>query len=99
MPACRKENGWPPKRRCISTDHSGREDRTGARARGLLWKKSRIIYSSLRETGIDLVAYVPDSANYLIQRFAREDDSIISVAATREDDALAIAMGAFMGGW
>ena len=61
-------------------------------------EKARIIYSSLRETGIDLVAYVPDSANYLIQRFAREDDSIISVAATREDDALAIAMGAFMGG-
>ena len=60
-------------------------------------EKARIIYSSLRETGIDLVAYVPDSANYLIQRFAREDDSIISVAATREDDALAIAMGAFMG--
>ena len=61
-------------------------------------EKARIIYSSLREAGIDFVVYVPDSANYLIQRFAREDKNITSVAATREDDALAMAMGAFMGG-
>jgi len=61
-------------------------------------EKARIIYSSLRDAGIDFVAYVPDSANYLIQRFAREDSNITSVAATREDDALAMAMGAFMGG-
>ena len=61
-------------------------------------EKARIIYSSLREAGIDFAAYVPDSANYLIQRFAREDSQIISVAATREDDALAMAMGGFMGG-
>ena len=61
-------------------------------------EKARIIYSSLREAGIDFVAYVPDSANYLIQRFAREDNNITCVAATREDDALAIALGAFMGG-
>jgi thiamine pyrophosphate-dependent acetolactate synthase large subunit-like protein len=61
-------------------------------------EKARVIYTSLRRAGVDFIAYVPDSANYLIQRFAREDTEIIGVAAAREDDALAMAMGAFMGG-
>lgn len=60
--------------------------------------KARLIYSSLREAGIDFVVYCPDSANYFIQRMASEDPQVTSIAVTREDDGLAIAMGAFMGG-
>jgi len=61
-------------------------------------EKARIIYSSLREAGIDFVVYLPDSANYFVQRMAAEDPQVTSVSVTREDEGLAIAMGAFMGG-
>lgn len=61
-------------------------------------EKARIIYSALREAGIDFFVYLPDSANYFIQRMATEDPQVTSVSVTREDEGLAIAMGAFMGG-
>lgn len=61
-------------------------------------EKARMIYASLREAGINFVVYCPDSANYFIQRMASEDPQISSIAVTREDDGLAIAMAAFMGG-
>jgi sulfopyruvate decarboxylase TPP-binding subunit len=59
---------------------------------------ARTIYSSLRNAGIDTVVYLPDSSNYLVQRFAAEDPVITSVCVTQEDEGMAIAMGAFMGG-
>jgi sulfopyruvate decarboxylase TPP-binding subunit len=61
-------------------------------------EKARIIYSALREAGIDFFVYLPDSANYFIQRLAAADSQVTSVSITREDEGLAIAMGAFMGG-
>ena len=61
-------------------------------------EKARVIYSSLREAGIDFFVYLPDSANYFIQRLAAADPQVTSVSITREDEGLAIAMGAFMGG-
>jgi sulfopyruvate decarboxylase TPP-binding subunit len=61
-------------------------------------EKARIIYSGLREAGIDFFVYLPDSANYFIQRLAASDPQVTSVSITREDEGLAIAMGAFMGG-
>lgn len=61
-------------------------------------EKARIIYSSLREAGVDFFVYLPDSANYFIQRLAAADPHVTSVSITREDEGLAIAMGAFMGG-
>ena len=61
-------------------------------------EKARIIYSALREAGVDFFVYLPDSANYFIQRLAAADPQVTSVSITREDEGLAIAMGAFMGG-
>jgi len=61
-------------------------------------EKARIIYSSLREAGVDFFVYLPDSANYFIQRLAAADPQVTSVSITREDEGMAIAMGAFMGG-
>ena len=61
-------------------------------------EKARVIYRSLREAGIDFFVYLPDSANYFIQRLAAADPQVTSVSITREDESLAIAMGAFMGG-
>lgn len=56
------------------------------------------IYTSLRAAGIDMVVYLPDSSNYLIQRFAADDTEMLNVSVTREDEGMAIAMGAFLGG-
>jgi sulfopyruvate decarboxylase TPP-binding subunit len=61
-------------------------------------EKAKIIYSSLKKAGLDFFVYLPDSANYLIQRMAEVDPDVINVSVSREDDGLAIAMGAFMGG-
>jgi sulfopyruvate decarboxylase TPP-binding subunit len=61
-------------------------------------EKAKLIYSGLREAGLDFFVYLPDSANYLIQRLAAADTQITSVSVTREDEGLAIAMAAFMGG-
>jgi thiamine pyrophosphate-dependent acetolactate synthase large subunit-like protein len=60
--------------------------------------KARIIYRGLREAGIDFFVYLPDSANYFVQRLAAADPEITSVSVTREDEGIAIAMGAFMAG-
>jgi sulfopyruvate decarboxylase TPP-binding subunit len=61
-------------------------------------EKAQIIYRALREAGIDFFVYLPDSANYLIQRMAAEDRQVISLSVTREDEGIAIAMAAFMAG-
>jgi len=61
-------------------------------------EKARILYSGLREAGVDFFVYLPDSANYFIQRLAAADPQVTSISITREDEGLAIAMGAFMGG-
>jgi thiamine pyrophosphate-dependent acetolactate synthase large subunit-like protein len=60
--------------------------------------KARIIYRGLREAGIDFFVYLPDSANYFVQRLAAADPEVTSVSVTREDEGIAIAMGAFMAG-
>jgi sulfopyruvate decarboxylase TPP-binding subunit len=61
-------------------------------------EKARIIYRGLREAGIDFFVYLPDSANYFVQRLAAADPQVTSVSVTREDEGMAIAMGAFMAG-
>ncbi len=60
--------------------------------------KATTIYSGLREAGIDFFVYVVDSANYFIQRLAEADKQITCVSVAREDEGIAIAMAAFMGG-
>jgi sulfopyruvate decarboxylase subunit alpha len=59
---------------------------------------ARLLYEAVLDAGIDLTVYLPDSANYLFQRFAADDPNMLSVSVTREDEGLGIAMGAFLGG-
>jgi sulfopyruvate decarboxylase TPP-binding subunit len=59
---------------------------------------ARTIYTSIRAAGVDMAVYLPDSANYMIQRFAFDDPKMLSVSVTREDEGMAIAMGGFLGG-
>jgi len=61
-------------------------------------EKAKTIYSGLREAGIDFCVYLADDANYFIQRLAAADTQITGVSVTREDEGIAIAMAAFMGG-
>lgn len=59
---------------------------------------AKIIYSALKEAGIDLCVYLPDSFNREIQSLARNDTEITTVLSTREDEGLAICAGARIGG-
>ncbi len=56
------------------------------------------IKESLKGAGVNFVVYVPDSWNYLIEKKIIEDPSFTSVAVVREDEGMATAMGAFLGG-
>ena len=59
---------------------------------------ARAIYEGVKAAGIDMFVYLPDSSNYLVQRFAADDPAMLSISVTREDEGMAIAMGGFMGG-
>lgn len=61
-------------------------------------ENARTMYEGLQSAGINMTVYLPDSGNYLLQRFAADDPKMMSISVTREDEGLAIAMGAFMGG-
>jgi len=59
---------------------------------------AEILKESMKAAGINFVVYVPDSWNYQLQRKVIEDQSFFSVGMVREDEAMATAMGAFVGG-
>ena len=61
-------------------------------------ENARIIYEGLKDAGIGLIASVPDSWNRELRRFVAGDSEIIYVPCTREDQAVAVAMGGFLGG-
>ncbi len=61
-------------------------------------KNSRIIVDALKAAGIDFVATLPDSFNTQVHKLIRDDPDFKWVVATREDEAMAIAGGAFLGG-
>jgi sulfopyruvate decarboxylase TPP-binding subunit len=56
------------------------------------------IHHALREAGIDFATYLPDTLNYPLVRALEADPSFQCVGCTREDEGVAIAMGAFLGG-
>ena len=56
------------------------------------------IKESMKAAGINFVVYVPDSWSHLLQKKIIEDDAFFSVGMVREDEAMATAMGAFLGG-
>lgn len=58
-----------------------------------------IIYRAMKDAGVNLVLYLPDSTVYPIQKLAEEDPEMLSVCCAREDEGVAIAGGAaFAGG-
>jgi sulfopyruvate decarboxylase subunit alpha len=61
-------------------------------------ENARILHTGLKEAGINFVSYLPDSWNHQLLRLVLADPDIRSVACSREDEGIAIAMGAYLGG-
>jgi sulfopyruvate decarboxylase subunit alpha len=56
------------------------------------------IHLALREAEIGFAAYLPDTLNHPLVRRLEADPAFVCVGCTREDEGIAIAMGAFLGG-
>jgi sulfopyruvate decarboxylase subunit alpha len=58
----------------------------------------RGVYEALRAADITFAAYVPDTLNYPLVRLLEDDPAVTCVACAREDEGVAMAMGAWLGG-
>jgi len=61
-------------------------------------KTSRATYHALKSCGYNFVSFVPDSLLKDVIEMIRADHRIASIAATREEEAIGIATGAYLGG-
>src|SRR5207302_10369750 len=59
---------------------------------------STVMADTLKANGYDMVAYVPDDVPDRLLEQLRQEDSITMVSATREEEAVAILCGAYLGG-
>jgi sulfopyruvate decarboxylase TPP-binding subunit len=55
-------------------------------------------HRALRGGGVDFAVYVPDSLLDPIERLLDDDPAVQTVICAREDEGIAIAMGAYFGG-
>lgn len=58
----------------------------------------RAIHKALRDSDISFAAYLPDTLNYPLARLLEADPDMLCVNCSREDEGVAMAMGAFLGG-
>lgn len=56
------------------------------------------IHAALRAAGISFAVHLPDTINYPLIQALDADPDFISVSCSREDEGVAMAMGAFLGG-
>jgi sulfopyruvate decarboxylase TPP-binding subunit len=59
---------------------------------------ARELYRGLKAGGIDFAVYLPDSTLPPVERLLRADPEVQTVQCAREDEGIAIAAGAFLGG-
>jgi sulfopyruvate decarboxylase TPP-binding subunit len=59
---------------------------------------SQALLATLKENEVRLVTYVPDNVLTPLIQGVTEDNYFVSVNATREDEALGLVAGAYMGG-
>lgn len=55
-------------------------------------------HRALRTAGVDFAVYVPDSLLDPIERLLDDDAEVQTVVCAREDEGIAMAMGAYLGG-
>lgn len=58
----------------------------------------RAMHRALRDADVSFAAYLPDTLNYPLARLLEADPDVICVNCSREDEGVAMAMGAFLGG-
>jgi sulfopyruvate decarboxylase TPP-binding subunit len=58
----------------------------------------KAIHQALRDADISFAAYLPDTLNYPLAKLLETDPDMICVNCSREDEGVAMAMGAFLGG-
>ena len=58
---------------------------------------SEVLLDTLKENDVRLVTYVPDNVLTPLIKGAADDNYFISLCATREDEAVGIVAGAWMG--
>ena len=56
------------------------------------------ILSTLKGSGVEIIAYVPDAAHTVAIRAAKEDPGTTAVSCTTEEECIAICAGAHLGG-
>lgn len=56
---------------------------------------AEVLVSSLKKSGISMIAYVPDISIYQVTRLMEEDPYFHVVPATREEEAIGIAVGSY----
>ena len=56
------------------------------------------LYLGLKDGGVDFAVYLPDSTFPPVERLLRDDPEIQTVVCAREDEGIAIAVGAWLGG-
>ncbi|HEY3061247.1 MAG TPA: thiamine pyrophosphate-binding protein [Chloroflexota bacterium] len=59
---------------------------------------AEIFHRALRDGGVDFAVYIPDSLLDSIERLLEADPAVQTVVCSREDEGIAIAMGAYLGG-
>jgi sulfopyruvate decarboxylase subunit alpha len=57
-----------------------------------------IVHESLKEAGINFVAYLPDDQIHDAQKLVVEDPAFMTVAVTNEGEGVAACAGAWLGG-
>jgi sulfopyruvate decarboxylase subunit alpha len=58
----------------------------------------KAIHRALRDADVSFATYLPDTLNYPLARMLEADPDVICVNCSREDEGVAMAMGAFLGG-
>lgn len=61
-------------------------------------ESGRIIYQALKDAGINLFVYLPESVTYPVQELAEIDPEMPTLCCAREDEGIAMASGAYYGG-
>jgi sulfopyruvate decarboxylase alpha subunit len=56
------------------------------------------ILSALKDSAVEIIAYVPDAAHTVVIRAANEDPDTTAVSCTTEEECIAICAGAHLGG-
>ena len=60
------------------------------------WQK--VVYDSLRKNGVNIFTYVPDAGHRMAIDLSLADPEVKSVALTTEEEGVAVAAGAHLGG-